>query len=161
MADGAMADGLYRLAAEIVCPGGVWEEEQARILGLPPVLRTAYTLILMDSEVFNGGLMQWLTNRSGRLVALTLEDLRRIEAKPWVHLIQAVSQLNDELAAKHPEWAERFEELRPAVCGESSACDADIENNYEPELTRVTREYFKLADSVPLWGYFAKFVYGS
>ncbi len=125
---------------------------------LPRGIRAGYTLVVLDSEVRNGGFYQWFTNSSGKIANDTLEDLRLIEATKHVRLVQQALQLNERLEAKYPAYKQRWESPEPDIDGEPEADFwSDVETNFEPEFDRLSSNFYSLEDTDSLWNHFGTY----
>lgn len=137
-----------------------------------------YTLILLKSEVDNGGFYQWFTNSSGKVVYETLDDLRLIGAMQHVRVVEKAIRLNERLEGKYLSYKRRWDwrsnspdeaKLRPEFW-------SDVDTNFMPEFDRLSSEIYDLeggcgvevVDGIerschitgtdPLWIHFARFV---
>jgi hypothetical protein len=119
------------------------------ITGLPRGLRVVHSLVVLDSEVLNGGFLQFFTNSSGgELVEETLEDLQFIGATKQAAILEEAIELNRQIEAKYPFYKNRFQDPEPKSDPESEArLWSDVETVLEPEFDRLTTEY----DSASLW----------
>jgi hypothetical protein len=157
---------LFWYAAKLLEEHGCFQNDgpsDAEVLAkLPRGLRIGYTLIVLISEVNNGGFYQWFTNSSGKITYESLDDLRLIVATEHVRVVEQAIQLNKSLEAKYPLYKNRWEES-PQACGHSESDDefwSDLETNFTPEFDRLSNEMFSLEDTEPIWTHFAKFVRG-
>lgn len=57
------------------------------VAALPPAMRVAVTTDIMDSEIGNGGFIQYFYNGTGRYADLAVEDLRRIGAADFADVL--------------------------------------------------------------------------
>jgi hypothetical protein len=134
-----------------------WNERGAAsrqlIHTLPRGLRITYTLTVLDSEIYNGGLQQFFTNSSGELATEALEDLERIGAEEAQRVFAEALRLNEGLESRHESYRRRFE-AEPQGCGiardEVATVCEDFEANLEPEFERLTKAWFRLSDSPDL-----------
>lgn len=62
-------------------------EARRIVAGLPPAMRVAVTTDIMDSEIGNGGFIQYFYNGTGRYADLAVEDLRRIGAGAFADVL--------------------------------------------------------------------------
>ena len=96
--DADLPDVLFKYALEVMEVQGRSQKngpsEREILAGLPRGIRAAYTLVVLDSEVRNGGFFQWLTHQSGRDIDLTLEDLQLIGAANHVDMVGEAISLN-------------------------------------------------------------------
>lgn len=126
---------------------------------LPRPIRAAYTLVVLDSEVKNGGFYQLFTNSSGQIIDQILEDLRLIGAGKHCALLETAIDFNQRLENKYVHYKNRFKGFHPNVDQASmSAFWSDVESEFEPELDRLASDYYALEIRESLWDTIAKFV---
>ena len=157
-----LPDLLHSYVAEVFSESGCFNRDgppdSGVLASLPRVLRVAYTLSILESEVTNGGFYQWLTNSSGRLTQETLGDLLIIGATAQADVVSEVVRLNQELESRYDSYRRRWESPQPR--GEPSEVDAfwtDMDENYAPQFDRLSVEYYSLQDSDSAWPRFDRF----
>ena len=130
---------------------------------LPRGIRAGYTLIVLSSEVSNGGFQQWFTNSSGKIVNETLEDLRLIGAMHHARIVEQAIRLNERVEDKHPAYKDRW--TRSDSCEVSAALDAywsDWQANFEPDCDRLTTEFIGIDNDIDdpdaIWNHLARYV---
>lgn len=74
---------------------------------LPRGLRLAYTLTALESEVFNGGFLQFFSNSTGEIAAETLEDCRTVGAVEHARLLTEAIELHERAETIAPDAGRR------------------------------------------------------
>jgi len=118
--------------------GRVDFDERQAILELPRGQRVAYTLSLLDGEVYNGGFQQFFTNSSGKIALEALEDCRLVGAH----------QHAESLARAIEVW-EPAANLWKAVNDDEAAIQSvrqTIKAGIEPGLEALDSSYYNLEE---------------
>lgn len=123
---GELADRIFR---EIL-KGVSRESADSLFLSAPPLIRSVYTLPLLDNEVSNGGFHQFFWNTDSRLNRLVEEDLRMIEADT-ASAIFAEAVRRAALCPRSRGWFRRlFWTWKDFVKGYSEQSFDDLESRY-------------------------------
>ena len=86
-----MTSKLSLVAYQLICEpfkGVKMEKAQERVRILPILIRPLYTVLVLQSEVENGGFNQYFWNSSGRLASEALDDLVSLGAKQHAALLK-------------------------------------------------------------------------
>jgi len=105
-------------AYELICEplkGIKMETAQQQVRLLPSIIRPLYTVLVLQSEVENGGFNQYFWNSSGRLASEAFDDLVCISAKQHAGLLKLaiiIEQKESPMMAafKKPQTWEAFAE---------------------------------------------------
>ena len=125
---------------------------------LPEGLLASYVLVLLDSEVRNGGFFQFFTNSSGRHTEKVLECLIVIGAARHVDVFGQAIEHNSQLEAKYPSFRQRWDEPQPRPDdAELAAFSSDVEL-IETVLDRLDEEFYGLDETNSLWPQFVRYV---
>lgn len=161
--DDDLADFLFQYASTILADHGCFQMQGPRcadvLATLPSPIRMGYTLVVLDSEVNNGGFYQFFTNSSGQVAHETLEDLRLIGAEEHAVLVETAIRLNERLEDKFPHYKRRFEDphldVDPQVV---EAFWSDVESNLEPQFERLSDDFCELQHTQTMWSPFSSFI---
>jgi hypothetical protein len=146
-----LPDFLFWYAAKVLEEHGchkLYGPRDAEVLAkLPRGIRIGYTLVVLSSEVDNGGFHQWFTNSSGMIMYETLEDLRLIGATRHVRLVEEAIRVWKRLEDLHPWCKPQFPD--PEVpAAEVDAYWADMKASFRDEFDRLSNEYYLLSEEV-------------
>ncbi|UOQ51740.1 DMP19 family protein [Hymenobacter cellulosivorans] len=84
-------------------------ESEINDLSLP--VQTAYFISNFETEFYNGGVHQFLTNSSGRFADETIQSFTRVGAKQIASLLEASTNLDAELVLEDDKAAASFQEI--------------------------------------------------
>ncbi len=157
IADDDLPDFLWQYILEVIKERHGSDERQA-IAGFPESLRMCHALILLDSEVFNGGFYQFFTNSSGRFADEALNALSTVGADRHAKLLAEAIRVNTELEARHPTYRQRWDDLHGNDDRDLDQFWSDVETNAAPVLDRLDSEYYSLSRSAPFWPLFVAYV---
>jgi hypothetical protein len=162
--DDDLADFMFQFATAVFGDHGIDTPTPDTLTLVPTGIRAGYSLVVLDSEVGNGGFYQWFTNSSGMIARETLEALRVIGAARHFDLVQRAIRLNDRLEADYPEYRNRWSsDDEPGVCGADAADTrfwADVQANFMPQFDRMSSEFYALENADWLWHSFVRYVRG-
>lgn len=159
--DEDLPDFLFRFAVAVFRDHGVDAPNRESLDRVPRGIRAAYSLVVLDSEVRNGGFYQWFTNSSGMLARETLDDLQVIGATRHIELIRKVLSLNDRIEAQYPEYRDRWSsECQSRESATDGGFWADVEANFIPEFDRLSSDFYTLESDESLWIPFVRYVRG-
>ena len=154
--DDHLPDLFYQYVLAVV---GEEHERLPIIASLPIGLRAGYVLIVLDSEVRNGGFYQFFTNSSGRHADEALEYLNMIGAKRQAGIVSEAILQNQQLEAKYPSYGRRWDIPEPDV-DETELAEfwSDVETSFRPAFDRLAEVYYELEDTESFWPLLVKFV---
>jgi hypothetical protein len=122
-------------AYELICEpldGMKMENAQARVRKLPPSIRPLYTVLILQSEVENGGFNQYFWNSSGRLASEAFDDLVGLGAQQHAALL------------KYAIMIEKDESPMMAEFKKPQTWDSFAESYKHTELEPLDGEFYKL-----------------
>ncbi|HXE41867.1 MAG TPA: DUF4375 domain-containing protein [Candidatus Baltobacteraceae bacterium] len=122
-------------AYELICKpldGVKMEKAQDRVRKLPSLIRPLYTVLVLQSEVENGGFNQYFWNSSGRLASEALDDLVCLDAKQHAALL------------KYAIMIEKDESPMMAEFKKPQTWDSFAESYKHTELEPLDDEFYKL-----------------
>lgn len=156
IADEDLAGELYEYVLALL---GEQDDNPALIALLPDGLRAAYVLVVLDSEVQNGGFYQFFTNSSGRHANEALTCLRMIGAERHVDILTETIEQNQQLEAKYPSYRRRWEGPQVDVdATELAEFWSHVETTVQPVLDRLDEQFYELEGSDSFWSLFVEFV---
>jgi hypothetical protein len=151
----ALDEELFDVLDQIVCEwfshGGAYSGPNWKRRGkhlykkLPSGLRLAHNLMSLESEVHNGGFVQFFGNSSGKHARETLEDCRLVGAVETAALLKRAIALE--------KRQRRVREPRCAIPEpDYFSLDEDWRDNIPPEteMDRLDSAYYALADAEPI-----------
>lgn len=151
--DDAVADVCFGYVSNLLRDAGCWERSgpPARdiVAALPTGLLAGYLLVVLESEVLNGGFHQWLTNSSGELADETLEAAKAIRATRCVTLLRRALKIDREFGADFPWYADRFRP-QPPHCPPQKEVRA-LMSKLVPPLEELDKEW-GIQDGEVIWG---------
>ena len=153
--DDDIGDQLFHYVLIVI---GEQDDAPDIIATLPEGLRAVYVLVILDSEVRNGGFFQFLTNSSGRHTDSVLEYLSVIGAARHVDIVGHVIEQNAQLEAEYPSYRQRWDELQPRPDHADFAEFRTHLDLIEPEFDRLSEEFYSLEETDSLWPLFVQWV---
>jgi hypothetical protein len=157
--DDDVPDFIFQYARNVLAEHDCYQSDgpdEPEILATLPIgLRAGYALVLLDSEVHNGGFYQWFTNSSGRLAKETLKYLQMIGATEVAQVVEEALRLNERLETKYTAYKERW---KSAAAEPEPGFWPDVEANFEPEFDRLSNDFFSLDESDSIWTSFIDYV---
>lgn len=149
--DEDLSDFCYQYVCSVLQERGCYQRNgpsDRLVIGqLPAGLQAGYCLVVLDSEVLNGGFLQWLTNSSGKLTQETLAAARAIRARGVIGLLRRVLQLNDAFEARFPSYRDRWNWPAP----HDPTADAAFENEVVPHLEAFDQEWYRHPELMTRW----------
>jgi hypothetical protein len=131
MDDFELSLAAYQLICELL-KGVIMEKAQEQVRKLPSLIRPLYTVLVLQSEVENGGFNQYFWNSSGRLASEALDDLVCLGAKQHAALL------------KHAIMIEKDESPMMAEFKKPQTWDSFAESYKHTELEPLDDEFYKL-----------------
>ena len=107
---------------------------------LVPIQRTAYLVFWYDSEVQNGGHLQYFENRGTDFLNPTLDALTQLKANCQRQVLEVAGKLF--LSRSRAEINTVEEYVDAALEGEFDECDSKY-NKCNPEITELLENYLK------------------
>jgi hypothetical protein len=145
--DTDLAGEIHGLVCMWIALGGAWNKKPARFANLfqrlPQGLRLAYTLVLLNGEISNGGFWQFCANSRGRISSETLADCFLVGAT------QRGKVLKRAIALWKPAQ-KRFDAAKGSDEKEREAWHI-FDTKVEPKLDELDGAYYALEDSEPIW----------
>ena len=131
-----MEDFELSLAAyQLICKplkGVKMEKAQEQVRKLPVLIRPLYTVLVLQSEVENGGFNQYFWNLSGKLASEALDDVVYLGAKQHAALL------------KYAIMIEKDESPTMAEFKKPQNWDSFAESYKHSELGPLDTEFYKL-----------------
>lgn len=118
---------------------------------LPRGLRVAHNLTSLESEVYNGGFVQYFGNSSGRFAGETLEDCRLVGAVRKAALLRRAMTL-------HKTGHAAIEKSCKVSEADPFTLDEDSDDDPESEMDRLASAYYALENAEPIYGLVAAYV---
>ena len=157
--DDDLPDFIFQFATAAFGDRGVDAPTPESLSLVPAGIRVGYSLVVLDSELRNGGFYQWFTNSSGMIAGETREALRLIGAARHIDLIQRAIHLNDCLETKYPEYRNRWSpDDEQVACGTDGKFWADVEANFMPEFDRMASEFYAIENAESRWHPFVRYI---
>lgn len=155
---------LYWYAEKFLGQNGCYQIDgppsAALLAKLPRGIRVGYTLVVLISEIENGGFFQWFTNSSGTITHETLDDLRLIGATAHVQVVEKAISLNNAIEEKYPSYKNRWKVEGERGCRSASDDElhAELKSDLDPEFDTLSDEICSLEETDSIWSYFTTFV---
>jgi hypothetical protein len=153
--DGELLGDLFQAVGSYLhASGGIQHSTLRReaVLALPRWLRALFLTTTLDAEVYNGGFVQYLSNRNAILMDEALEDLKWIGAEGRAGIVSQVVPLIHQLRREHPVLL-KYETTPLDLTDEEKKllndCWWNVEENYEAKFDALADEYYKVAENTP------------
>lgn len=137
--------------------------ERETILNLPRGLRVLHSLLVLDSEIHNGGFEQFFGNSENMFNDITLEDLQYVGAVAQAEKFQEAIAENQAFHAnceayKQKHYQDSGQVPSPGIDDQlDRAFWREYRANREPGIPRLDLEYYALQDSDLLWERFEQY----
>jgi hypothetical protein len=147
--DDELFDALDELVCEWFSNGGAysgpnWKRREKLLFGkLPRGLRLAHTLMSLESEVYNGGFVQFFGNSSGKYARETLEDCRLVGAMKKATLLRRAMTLISAVKAAMNR--------RDTIDDPFAFEDKPDSSDPEFQIDQLADAYYALADAEPMY----------